>query len=63
MKTGFNLLLWTGHVTTEHTSILKGIKKAGYDTVEIPIFEALRARTRFRRTRRRGRRRWITPNG
>jgi D-psicose/D-tagatose/L-ribulose 3-epimerase len=39
MKTGFNLLLWTAHVTAEHTAILKGIKKAGYDTVEIPIFE------------------------
>lgn len=39
MKTGFNLLLWTGHVTTEHMAILKGIKKAGYDTVEIPVFE------------------------
>ena len=39
MKTGFNLLLWTTHVTAEHTAILKGIKKAGYDTVEIPIFE------------------------
>ncbi len=39
MKTGFNLLLWTGHVTAEHTAILRGIKKAGYDTVEIPIFE------------------------
>jgi D-psicose/D-tagatose/L-ribulose 3-epimerase len=39
MKTGFNLLLWTGHVTAEHTGILKGIKKAGYDTVEIPVFE------------------------
>jgi D-psicose/D-tagatose/L-ribulose 3-epimerase len=39
MKTGFNLLLWTGHVTAEHTAILKGIKKAGYDTVEVPVFE------------------------
>ena len=39
MKTGFNLLLWTTHVTAEHTAILKGIKKAGYDTVEIPVFE------------------------
>ena len=39
MKTGFNLLLWTAHVTPEHTAILKGIKKAGYDTVEIPVFE------------------------
>ena len=39
MKTGFNLLLWTTHVKAEHTAILKGIKKAGYDTVEIPVFE------------------------
>lgn len=39
MKTGFDLLLWTAHVTAEHTAILKGIKKAGYDTVEIPVFE------------------------
>ena len=39
MKTGFNLLLWTTHVTAEHTGILKGIKKAGYDGVEIPVFE------------------------
>ena len=39
MKTGFNLLLWTTHVTDEHAAILKGIKKAGYDTVEIPVFE------------------------
>ena len=39
MKTGFNLLLWTTHVTAEHTGILKRIKKAGYDTVEIPVFE------------------------
>ena len=39
MKTGFNLLLWTTHVTAGHTAILKGIKKAGYDTVEIPVFE------------------------
>ena len=41
MKTGFNLLLWTTHVTAEHTAILKGIKKAGYDTVEIPVFEGM----------------------
>jgi len=39
MKTGFNLLLWTAHVTAEHTPILKSIKKAGYDSVEVPIFE------------------------
>ena len=41
MKTGFNLLLWTAHVTDEHTAILKGINKAGYDTVEIPVFEGM----------------------
>jgi D-psicose/D-tagatose/L-ribulose 3-epimerase len=39
MKTGMNLLLWTAHVTREHFPILKDLKKAGYDTVEIPIFE------------------------
>jgi D-psicose/D-tagatose/L-ribulose 3-epimerase len=39
MKTGFNVLLWTTHVTAAHTAILKSIKKAGYDTVEIPVFE------------------------
>jgi D-psicose/D-tagatose/L-ribulose 3-epimerase len=39
MKTGLNLLLWTPHVTSEHFPILQDLKKAGYDTVEIPIFE------------------------
>jgi D-psicose/D-tagatose/L-ribulose 3-epimerase len=39
MKMGFNLLLWTGHVTQEHRALLCDIKKAGYDGVEIPIFE------------------------
>ncbi len=39
MKTGFNLLLWTTHVTAEHFPILKAVKAAGYDGVEIPIFE------------------------
>ncbi len=39
MKTGINLLLWTSHVTKEHFPILKALKKTGYDTVEIPIFE------------------------
>ncbi len=39
MKTGINLLLWTPHVTVEHFPILKDLKKTGYDTVEIPIFE------------------------
>jgi D-psicose/D-tagatose/L-ribulose 3-epimerase len=39
MKIGFNLLLWTGHVTHEHRTLLRDIGKAGYDGVEIPIFE------------------------
>jgi D-psicose/D-tagatose/L-ribulose 3-epimerase len=39
MKTGMNLLLWTSHVTTEHFPILEKLKKAGFDGVEIPLFE------------------------
>lgn len=39
MKYGFNLLLWTAHVTEEHTPIMRAIKKAGYDEVELPMFE------------------------
>jgi D-psicose/D-tagatose/L-ribulose 3-epimerase len=39
MKYGFNLLLWTGHVTEDHLPILKALKKAGYDGVELPLFE------------------------
>jgi D-psicose/D-tagatose/L-ribulose 3-epimerase len=39
MKIGFNLLLWTAHVTDKHTPVLKALKAAGYDGVEIPIFE------------------------
>lgn len=39
MKIGFNLLLWTGHVTEENFSILAKLKEVGYDGVEIPIFD------------------------
>jgi D-psicose/D-tagatose/L-ribulose 3-epimerase len=39
MKTGFNLLLWTIHVTPEHFHLFETLKKAGYDGVEIPLFE------------------------
>ena len=39
MKTGMNLLLWTPHVTKEHYPIFRALKKTGYDTVEIPMFE------------------------
>ncbi|MGH1477447.1 MAG: sugar phosphate isomerase/epimerase family protein [Geminicoccales bacterium] len=38
MKTGFNLLLWTTHVTSEHFPLLETLKAVGYDGVEIPIF-------------------------
>lgn len=39
MKIGFNLLLWTGHVGDEHRSLLRDIKRAGYDGVEVPVFQ------------------------
>ena len=39
MKTGMNLLLWTGHVTEEHFGIINDIKAAGFDGVEIPVFD------------------------
>jgi D-psicose/D-tagatose/L-ribulose 3-epimerase len=39
MKTGFNLLLWTTHVTSEHYPIFGKLKAVGYDGVEIPLFE------------------------
>jgi D-psicose/D-tagatose/L-ribulose 3-epimerase len=39
MKTGMNLLLWTSHVTEEHYPLFAKLKSAGFDGVEIPIFE------------------------
>lgn len=39
MKTGFNLLLWTTHVTEQHLPLLERLKAAGYDGVEVPLFE------------------------
>jgi D-psicose/D-tagatose/L-ribulose 3-epimerase len=39
MKIGMNLLLWATHVTEEHYPQLEKIKAAGFDGVEIPIFE------------------------
>jgi D-psicose/D-tagatose/L-ribulose 3-epimerase len=39
MKTGFNLLLWTTHVTDAHLPLLEKLQRAGYDGVEIPLFE------------------------
>ena len=38
MKAGFNMLLWTGHVTEEDFPRLEMLKKAGFDGVEIPLF-------------------------
>ena len=39
MKIGMNMLLWTTHVTEEHFPQLEKIKAAGFDGVEIPLFE------------------------
>lgn len=39
MKTGMNLLLWATHVTAEHYPLLAKLKLAGFDGVEIPLFE------------------------
>ncbi len=39
MKVGFNLLLWTGHVTENDFPTIEKLKAAGYDGVEIPIFD------------------------
>lgn len=39
MLLGFNLLLWTPHATDEHYALFDRIKAAGYDGVELPIFE------------------------
>jgi D-psicose/D-tagatose/L-ribulose 3-epimerase len=39
MKIGFNLLLYTGHVTAENFAVLPKLKAAGYDGIEIPIFD------------------------
>jgi D-psicose/D-tagatose/L-ribulose 3-epimerase len=36
---GFNMLLWSTHVTEQHFSLFAGIKRAGFDGVELPIFE------------------------
>ena len=39
VKLGFNLLLWTTHVTDNHLDIAQQLKATGYDGVEVPIFE------------------------
>lgn len=39
MLLGFNMLLWSTHLTEEHFSHFASIKRAGFDGVELPIFE------------------------
>jgi D-psicose/D-tagatose/L-ribulose 3-epimerase len=39
MKIGMNLLLWTGHVTSADFGTMAKIKAAGFDGVEIPVFD------------------------
>lgn len=39
MKIGMNMLLWTTHVTEADVPHLEKIKSAGFDGVEIPLFE------------------------
>jgi D-psicose/D-tagatose/L-ribulose 3-epimerase len=39
MKAGFNLLLWTSHVTEQHFPLIEKLARAGYDGVEIPVLE------------------------
>lgn len=38
MKYGMNLLLWSGEVTDEMIPVCQQLKDAGYDGVELPIF-------------------------
>lgn len=39
MKIGMNMLLWTTHVTEEDYPAIEKIKQAGFDGIEVPIFE------------------------
>jgi D-psicose/D-tagatose/L-ribulose 3-epimerase len=39
MQVGMNLLLWTGHVTAEHFPLFDQLRAAGFDGVEIPVFD------------------------
>jgi D-psicose/D-tagatose/L-ribulose 3-epimerase len=39
MKIGMNLLLWTTHVTDEHFPLFAKLKQAGFDGLELPVFE------------------------
>jgi D-psicose/D-tagatose/L-ribulose 3-epimerase len=46
MRLGFNMLLWTTHVTEANVPVLGRLKAAGYDGVEIPLFEGNEAHYR-----------------
>ena len=39
MKFGINMLLWTSHVTEDHAGLFRDLKKAGYDGIEVSMFE------------------------
>jgi D-psicose/D-tagatose/L-ribulose 3-epimerase len=39
VKIGFNLLLWTTHLTDDLLGVCEQLKAAGYDGVEVPVFE------------------------
>jgi D-psicose/D-tagatose/L-ribulose 3-epimerase len=39
MNIGFNLLLWSTHITENDFPILRKLKNVGYDGVEIPVFD------------------------
>ncbi|MCH2207130.1 MAG: sugar phosphate isomerase/epimerase [Lentisphaerales bacterium] len=39
MKYGMNMLLWGTHITEEQFHLFKDFKKAGFDGVEVPVFE------------------------
>ena len=39
IKIGFNLLLWTAHVSEEHFGLFERLKQNGYDGVEVPVLE------------------------
>ncbi len=39
MQIGFNLLLWTTHLTDDLLPLCARLKEIGYDGVEVPIFE------------------------
>src|SRR5687768_12372171 len=39
MRIGMNLLLWSSHITPAHFPVLEKLAAAGFDGVEVPVFE------------------------